>query len=27
VVYDFVKEYESVPYATRLKWGPIQVTS
>jgi hypothetical protein len=25
VVYDFVKEYESVPYAAHLKWGPIQV--
>jgi hypothetical protein len=23
VVYDFVKEYESVPYAAHLKWGPI----
>ena len=25
MVYDFVKEYESVPYAAHLKWGPIQV--
>ena len=25
MVYDFVKEYESVPYAAHLKRGPIQV--
>ena len=25
MVYDFVKEYESVPYTAHLKWGPIQV--
>jgi heme O synthase-like polyprenyltransferase len=25
MVYDFVKEYESVSYAVHLKWGPIQV--
>jgi hypothetical protein len=26
-VYDFVKEYDSVPYAAHLKWGPIHINT